>query len=325
MINIAYFGSPEIAATALDQLISAQDDFRISLVVTQPDRPAGKKLILQKTKVKELAQKENRALFDKSIQDNYSELSNSLKDLNIDLAIVYAYGAYLPFELLSIPKYGFINIHFSLLPKYRGASPIAYPLILGDIETGVTLIQLNEVLDGGDIISQKKTEILQHETRIELEKRLTIISIPMMKEYITQLQTIKKAPLQSQEKKDITSTRLIKKNDGYISFLALQKALLNKPLNTDEIPGLIKEYTAKYPDLNYSEYYQNSALLIYNYYRGLYSWPGIWTTISTSKGEKRLKLTQLTYSSNKLIITRVQLEGKNETDFFTFNKAYKIM
>lgn len=324
-MNIAYFGSPEIAASVLQELNSSPEkDIQIELVVTQPDRPAGKKLQLQPTKVKEYAVTEKIPLFDKELSTSLEELIHTLRTKNIELGIIYAYGAYLPKELLTIPIYGFINVHFSLLPKYRGASPIAYPIIMADKETGVTLIQVNEELDGGHIISQKKTEILAHDTRIQLESRLTEISKKMTIEHIINKAQGKNMSLQSQNMKDVTYTGLLKKSDGYISLTALKKSLKNEPLRFNEVPRLIQNYTSKYPNSIHPSYYEKSAQLVYNYYRGLYKWPGIWTTIETPQGIKRLKITRLGFSTNVLNIELIQLEGKNEVEFNTFNKAYNI-
>jgi methionyl-tRNA formyltransferase len=322
-MNIAYFGSPEIAATVLHSLNSSLNH-KIALVVTQPDKPAGKKLELQKTKVKEAAEKEKLLIFDKNLASFQGDLIKTLHENDIQLAIVYAYGAYIPTEILNIPKYGFINVHFSLLPKYRGASPIAYPLILGDKESGVSLIKLNEILDGGDIISQEKIDILEHENRIELENRLTELSIPMVMDYIEKLDKSVNIPMQSQDQNQVTITGLIKKTDGYIQLHTLKKSLRNEPVKTEDLPSLIKGYINKYTELHYPDFCSNTGLMIYNYYRGLYKWPGIWTLIPTIHGEKRLKIIQVSFDSNILKIERVQLEGKNEVDFKTFNLSYNI-
>ncbi len=325
MMNIAYFGSPEIAANLLKALLTAQGTtFKVSIVATQPDRPSGKKLELTKTRVKELGKQNNIPIFDKDIRTHSAELLDLLKQNNIQLCIVFAYGGYIPTSLLDIVKYGFINIHPSLLPKYRGPSPIAYPLILGDKETGVSIIKLNERLDEGDIISQKKVDIFEGETRTELEKRLTEESIELILNYLYALSKQEKLYFQKQEDSKATQTRLINKKNGYIGLRTLKKMIKNEPIAEHEVPELLRDYLAKYPRSIEQEYFTNSALLLYNYYRGLYKWPGLWTIIQTPQGDKRLKLTDISFKLSLITINKVQLEGKNEVDFITFNRAYNI-
>lgn len=324
-MNIAFFGSPEISDQFLRGLMSGQNsDFTVSLVATQPDRPAGKRLELQETKIKTLAKEKDIPIFDKDIPAHSVELSTVLKKHKIELCIVYAYGGYIPKSLLNLPTYGFINVHPSLLPKYRGPSPTVFPLILGEKETGVTLIRLNDKLDEGDIISQEKTEITKDENRIELEKRLTKLGVKITSDHIHTLLNGRKISLLKQDQTKAVVTRLINKNDGFMSVTLLKKALQNESLTQNELPELLNEYKRKYPLLVQDEYLLSSAQLIYNYYRGFYGWPGIWTIIHTSTGDKRLKLTKVSFSSNNLSLVTVQLEGKKEVNFKTFNKSYNI-
>ncbi|MEO6508535.1 MAG: hypothetical protein ABIO02_01150, partial [Patescibacteria group bacterium] len=118
-----------------------------------------------------------------------------------------------------------------------------------------------------------------------------------------------------------TFTRKMKKDDGFIPKETLQAMLNNEELTEVEIPSIITEYQQKYPHISRI---QDSSLLLYNLYRGLYPWPGIWTKVQIHGEEKRLKITDMVYENEHVFITKVQLEGKNEVDFKVFNNSYHI-
>jgi methionyl-tRNA formyltransferase len=346
-ITLAYFGSPDFAASFLEKLITdttINKLIEVKLVVTQPDAPVGRKQTLTPTPVKiisnkyqipiviQINQKDRKT--DKSesqkirISDNqinptsgFRLLSSDQSDLSeIDLALVYAYGAKIPKEILSLPKYGFWCIHPSLLPKYRGVSPMATPLINGDKITGVTIIKMDDKFDHGPIIAQETITIAKNDTRPDLEKKLTDLGFEMFKKILKtgveglgiptarsrgilseastggkRHETGPVSKLTEQNHKLATYTKKLSKQDGFIEFEKLKNALVSSPY----------------------------SLTVYNLFRGLYPWPGIWTILPNGK---RLKITQLslTPSPYSLIPIRVQLEGKNEVDFETFNKAYHL-
>ena len=322
-VKIAYFGAPAFAADVLRSIIEDKDlPVEVSLVVTQPDRPVGRKQIIAPTPVKLLAQKHNIPIFDDlSLIANHPN-HQSLKD--IDLAFVYAYGEFIPKEMLSLPRWGFWNIHPSLLPKYRGASPIAYPLLLGDTKTGVSLIQMDERLDHGPIIDQETYEIQKSDTRELLENRLSEIGYKLFKKNI---QILLDGKIQKKEQKDqdVTFTRLLTKQDGFIPYADFQKIVKNEPLTKDEIPPIISEYFAKYKIPSTFDLPAGKAgfrLLTFDLFRALSPWPGIWTLIPLKDGKKRLKITKMELRGEVPTITHVQLEGKKEVDIETFKRAY---
>ena len=154
-INLAYFGTPDFSARLLEKVITTSDlPVDLKLAVTQPDKPVGRKQTLTPSPVKEVAKKYGIEVWDYNLKDQKlkskneeSSLIKNLKQKEIDLVLLYAYGEIIEQELLDTPRYGFWNIHPSLLPKYRGASPITYPIILGDAETGVTLMKMDEKLE----------------------------------------------------------------------------------------------------------------------------------------------------------------------------------
>jgi methionyl-tRNA formyltransferase len=324
-LSLAYFGSSNFSADFLEKLIGDKSlPIELKFVVTQPDKPVGRKQILTPTPVKSIAQKYKIDCCDSRIENSKSKIKN------LDLALVYAYGEIIPADILNLPKYGFWNIHPSLLPRYRGPSPIAYPLLLGDKETGTTIIKLTEKLDQGPILVQEKLIIKNNDKRTDLEKKLTDLSFILFKKTINELtnQPGNKLTLIIDQSHDsATYTRLLTKNSGFISLPIINKAINNEPLAIEELPVIINKRLTANPN-NFDDWklrIKNSSQVIFDYFKGLYPWPGLWTIIDIKGQEKRLKLTYLDLINNKLVIKKVQLEGKKEVDFATFNKAYAII
>ena len=175
--KIVFMGTPLFAASILEGLIEA--GFSIVGVVCQPDKEYGRKRELRACEVKETALKHGIPVFSPiRIRNDYQEIL----DLQPDLIITSAYGQIIPKELLVAPKYGCINTHGSLLPAYRGASPVQTAIMNGDDETGITLMYMNEKMDEGDIIAQKRIDIDIHDTNTTLFHKLSDLSLKMLKE-----------------------------------------------------------------------------------------------------------------------------------------------
>ncbi|MBQ6816772.1 MAG: methionyl-tRNA formyltransferase, partial [Clostridia bacterium] len=164
-MNMVFMGTPEIAATALSSLINAGHN--IMAVFTKPDKPVGRKQILTAPPVKVLAEEHNIPVFQpETLKDG--EAFNILKNINPEIIVVVAYGKLLPKNILNLPKYGCVNAHASILPKYRGSSPIQWSIVCGDTETGITTMYMDEGMDTGDILEIAKTPINKDETAEEL-------------------------------------------------------------------------------------------------------------------------------------------------------------
>ncbi len=324
-LSIAYFGTPYFSARFLEKCLTdstVNQLTEIKFVVTRPDKPVGRKQILTPSPVKQAAQKFGIQVleFENLTNENSLKIENlKLRIKNLDMAFLYAYGGIIPNDLLYLPRLGFLNTHPSLLPKYRGASPIAYPLILGENKTGVTLFVMDEKMDHGPIIVQEEMEILPTDKRPDLEIKLTKLAFRLLKRSVL----IEDGPhLTPQNHSLATHAHYLTKYDGFIPLSTLKKALKNEPLQLNELPKIILDYINKYNLIgNYKLKTENSAKIIYNYFRGLYPWPGIWTTLPNGK---RLKITDVEYKNSQLIVKKVQLEGKKEVNFKTFNNAYKV-
>ena len=168
-MNIVFMGTPDFAVPALKAI--ANSNHTVSGVFTQPDKPRGRKMIMTPPDVKVCAEEFNIPVFQpKSMKSQ--EALQILTDLKPDVVVVAAYGQILPQAVLDVPRFGCINIHGSLLPKYRGASPIQQAVLNGDKVTGVTTMLMNAGLDTGDILLSVKTEIGENETSGELFDRL---------------------------------------------------------------------------------------------------------------------------------------------------------
>jgi methionyl-tRNA formyltransferase len=319
-LHIAFFGTPSFAAIGLEELIiNCPEDIKIAAIITQPDKPVGRKQILTPSPVKEIAQKYKIPLFDISIREE-EKLVIFLKKYRIDLGLLYAYGEIITQKILQTPSLGFWNIHPSLLPKYRGSSPMAFPLILAETETGVTLMKMDEQLDHGPIISQEKYSISENKNRSDVETELSTIGFNLFKKAIEE-KRFEYTTDQVQEHEKATFTRMLKKDDGYIPFETLKKVIAGESI--EYIPKPTEYFYQRNPMIEKHEY--SASKTIYNLYRGLYQWPGIWTTITIKDQPKRLKITEVSLSpEEKLTVKKVQLEGKNEVDFETFQNAYKV-
>lgn len=278
-VKVVYFGTPDFSAELLRKLVEDKTlPIEIIGVVTQPDKKVGRKQILTPSPVKKVA----------------GELGLSLNpDLKTaDLALLFAFGEVLPRDTLSKPKYGFWNVHPSLLPLYRGASPVATPLLNGDVETGVTIIKMDELLDHGAIIAQQKTYIFPLQRRDQLTERLVNLSYEMLGELFGKYAgNIEATPTIEQDHTKATYTKKLTKQDGYIEISNLKLQI------------------------------SNSSKELFNLFRGLYPWPGIWTLLPDNK---RLKITKMHWENEKTVIKKVQLEGKNEIPFKDFQRAYQI-
>lgn len=186
MLNILFMGTPDFARQSLDAIYNAGHN--IVGVVTNPDKPKGRGMKMVYSPVKEFAiEKGLRVLQPEKVKKN-EEFINAIKELNPDVICVVAYGKILPQEILDIPKFGSVNVHGSLLPKYRGAAPIQWAVLNGDKETGITTMFMGEGMDTGDMILKEKVEIGEDETTGELWERLSKIGAKLLVKTLEQIE-----------------------------------------------------------------------------------------------------------------------------------------
>lgn len=192
-LNIVFAGTPDFAADILTVLI--RSEHKVEAIFTQPDRPKGRGQSLAVSPVKKIALHHEIPVFQPTtLRDEL--IQSKLKEMKPDVMIVAAYGLILPSTVLSLPKWGCLNVHASLLPHYRGASPIQYAILNGDALTGITIMQMDEGLDTGAILTQYPCPIEMHETSASLMQRLAHLGSRLLLETLTKLEnkTLKPAP-----------------------------------------------------------------------------------------------------------------------------------
>ena len=214
MPRILFMGTPDFAKESLEALYNA--GYEIIGVVTNPDKPKGRGMKLEVSPVKEFATQKNLKIFQPLKVRNNPEFIQEVKDLSPDITCVVAYGKILPKELLDIAPLGSINVHGSLLPKYRGAAPIQWAVINGDKKTGITTMYMDEGMDTGDMILKKEVDIGEDETTGELWQRLSKIGAETLVETI-RLILNKEAPRQKQPD-DFTMAPILNKEMAKIDW-----------------------------------------------------------------------------------------------------------
>jgi len=212
-MKIIFFGSPDSAVYSLKKILG--EGHSVELIITQPDKPAGRGKKLFPSPVKSFAQVSNIAVYQPTKIKTDSLVLELLEKINPDLNVVVAYGQIIPSSLIYYPRYHSINLHFSLLPNYRGASPVQWSILNGEQITGVTIFELNEKMDEGDILAKQELKILPGEYAHELEVRLAEIGAELLCKTIDRIDSI---PHTKQNHSQATLAPLLKKEDGRIDW-----------------------------------------------------------------------------------------------------------
>jgi len=303
-MKILFFGSDELGIPCLDEI---KENFNLIGVITVSDKPQGRGLKISSTPVKEWALKNSIPVYQPDKIDN--DFVNFLKGIEPELIVLISYGEILPASVINIPSAGAINLHPSLLPKYRGAAPLEWTLINGEKETGISIIKMNEKIDTGEIILQKKIPIDENDDAFTLKKKIMEISPEILVSTISQL-----------------------KNGGELS------PQTGKP-----------SYAPKLKKENGLIIWHKSCITIYNLVRGVAEWPGAYTFLDTPKGVKYLKIwkvkpgkreekygkpgeiikighnfIEVACGEGSIKITKLQIEGKKILPAEEFIKGVKI-
>lgn len=231
-------GTPEFSVSALRVLIDSNR--RPIAVVTQPDRPKGRGQRLSPPPVKEFAASVGIPVWQpKKFRD--PAVINEIRKLDPDLIVVVAFGRILPLSILEIPRFGCVNIHASLLPKYRGAGPVAWAILRGEEETGVTTMKMDEGLDTGDIYLQEKVAILPEDTTGSLSSRLSETGAGLLKKTINGIEdgSLSSVP---QDESLATKAPIIEKEQGKVDWKLPAKIIVNLVRGLSPWPGVYTEY-----------------------------------------------------------------------------------
>jgi len=300
-IKIVFFGTPDFAAVILKSLI--ENKFDIAAVFTQPDKKSGRHQKIVYSPVKDLALRKKIKIFQpESLRDGY--VFEETKNIKPDLFVVAAYGKILPKNILDIPKFGAVNVHGSLLPKYRGASPVQCAILTGEKETGITLMKMNEKMDEGDILAQKKMGIEKNDTTGTLMDKLADLGAETVAKFIPIWIDRKIDPIRQDHEK-ATYCKSVKRENGKIDW-------------------------------------NSSAKEVYRLWRAYQPWPGVYSVLNVKNKPKRLKLLEIevvlekktgekigkiieynqkvaVQAKNGLVfLKKIQLEGKKEMDIDEF-------
>ena len=301
-LNLVFCGTPRFAVPTLEKLVDA--GFRVPLVVTQPDRPKGRGLELVRSPVKESALRLNLPItLPERIKSN-EEFRTQLAETKPDAIIVVGYGRIIPQWMRDLPPFGNLNLHASLLPKYRGAAPIQWAIANGETVTGVTTMRIDAGLDTGDILLQQELAIAPDDTAETLAPRLAGIGADLMLKTLRSLQagTIRPRP---QDNSQSSLAPILKKEDGLIDF-------------------------------------SRTAEEIFNRIRGFQPWPGAHTRfrgkslqiIQARPALKAIPPAELHFMNNRLLVgcghqtslelQEIQLEGKKRTSAQDFVRGYRL-
>ena len=212
-MKIVFFGSPVLALPSLKKLL--ETDHSIDLIITQPDRPSGRGKKLMPCPVKKTALDLNIPYY-QPLKIRKDEIAlDKIKEIEPDLNVVVAYGQIIPSSIIYLPRYNSLNVHFSLLPKYRGASPVQKALLDGEAKTGITILELNEKMDEGDILVQEEVNVFPDENAADLEARLAQKGADLLIKAIAQIDKLKH---RKQDHSQATYAPKIRKEDGKIDW-----------------------------------------------------------------------------------------------------------
>jgi methionyl-tRNA formyltransferase len=232
-LRYVFFGTPESCVTALDILIGAGRT-PVALVC-QPDRPSGRGRKVAPPPTKEWACRQSVSVLQPA-KCRESDFLSCVRDVDADVGLVFAFGQLLPEELLTIPRLGFINIHPSLLPRYRGAAPVQWTLINGDQATGVSIVKVTPRLDDGDIILQESTEVDLYENAVELGQRLALMGGKLAVQALERLEA-GDCDASPQDEGRVVWARALTKQDGRIDWAAPTISIHNRIRGVQPWPG----------------------------------------------------------------------------------------
>src|SRR5499427_3627566 len=233
-MRLIFMGTPEFAVPVLERLV--QDGHQVLAVFTQPDKPSGRGNTLQAPPIKQLSQKFGIPVYQPARIKTNEEVRQTFESLRPDACIVAAYGKILPDWLLQIPRLGCINVHSSLLPKYRGAAPVNWAIANGERETGVTIMQMDPGMDTGPIWTQAPTQIGPEETAPEVSTRLSEIGANLLS---TTLPLIQQGSISATPQNDAEATYapILKREHGRIDWNEPAASLANQVRGFQPWPG----------------------------------------------------------------------------------------
>lgn len=316
-MRIIFFGSfLNYSVTVLKKLLELHTQQAVELVgvVTTPPQPAGRKKVLKPTAVHVFAEKHQLPIFtpDALIDSSLDELSQYFGDTesnHVDFFITAGYGKLLPKSWLEYPQQAALNIHFSLLPKFRGANPAEWALLMGESETGTSIITMDPAFDTGAVLDRRPIPIEKHDTRQTLYTKLYELGADQICDLLPKL-TPESSPtaIPQPDTSPTPYAKRLTRNDGFFPWSELQKCLHGQRADAEKLSGsLQKALTAS--DATFDAVFVERAV------RALEGFPGVWSLVPTPKGDKRMKLMAVEILSSatispQLSLLKVQIEGQ---------------
>ncbi len=325
MTSILFFGSfLDYSALVLKKL-HTHPDLQIVGVITTPPKPSGRNQTLTLTPVQTTGKTLNLPVFTpEKLDDVALEAISQTFSSKPDFLVVAGYGKLLPSSWLSLPKLTPINIHFSLLPKYRGAMPAEWALMMGETQTGVSLIQMSPTFDSGHLIATQSLPIKPSDTRLSLYAQLYPLGAELflsaLPHFLAHYQNLKSKPPASlpfqlflppqpqPQNPPEPYARLLKREDSFIPWQLIFSATKDTTPVPPNAPPLLQTLHSLQPQTPL-------PALLERLFRALSGWPGVWTQVPTPKGSKRLKILSVKLDQGKLVLNKVQLEGLSPTPF----------
>jgi len=280
-ISLVFFGSQKNSAELLGLLVK-DDRFKVVAVVTQPDRPVGRRKDITATPVSRVAEKNKIDILKpergnkKNLLKDSGELYESLRSYSFDLILTYEYGQLLPAEVLSLGKLGGVNIHFSLLPSYRGAAPLPWQILHGEKETGITFSKMGAEFDAGDLLYQEVQEIKSEDTTVELHEKLSMRVLDITPNILLKYLERKLEKVESNYPESYCPR--MKREDGYINYIEFKEAVEGNEKRANKIMRMLRAFNP---------------------------WPGMYTLVNS----KRLKILSGKVEGDKFMPENVQWEG----------------
>jgi methionyl-tRNA formyltransferase len=302
MLKVIFMGTPEFSVGILAAIIEAGHE--VVLAVTQPDKPKGRGKEMQFPAVKECAQKYGIPVF-QPIKIKTEESVSELRKYPADIFVVAAFGQILSSAILHMPKYGCINVHASLLPKYRGAAPIQWAVINGEKESGVTIMQMNEGLDTGDMLLKVVVPLYEKETGESLHDKLQSAGADLCVEALSLLEQ-GKLHGEPQRDEEMTYAKMLTKELGHIDFKKSAREIERLIRGLNSWPSAFTKYQGK-----------NMKIWDANVVDGESAEPGIITEVTKNS-------IVVATGDRSLAITELQLEGKKRMSTEVFLLGYQV-
>jgi methionyl-tRNA formyltransferase len=308
-LNLVFCGTPSFAVPTLQRLVEAGHS--VPLVVTQPDRPRGRGMEVAVSPVKDAAMRQGIAVLQPGAIKNNAEFRDQLAAIAPDAIIIVGYGRIIPQWMIDLPRLGNLNLHGSLLPKYRGAAPIQWAIANGESVTGVTTMRIDAGLDTGDILLQREIPIAPDDTAETLGPKLASIGADLMVETLRELENGQVRPT-PQNHSQATLAPILKKEDGRMDFSRTAKELFNRLRGFQPWPGAFTIFKGKTLQVHRAQLSQHGVKLA----PGQIAVEG--TRLFVGCGKNKAKDADTT-----LELIAIQLEGKRRMTAQEFINGYR--